>query len=46
MNHIMVDIETLDTVQSAVVLSISAVVFDPHSKALGETCIFRRSSHA
>lgn len=37
MNHIMVDIETLDTQQSAVVLSIGAVVFDPHSKALGET---------
>ena len=36
MNHIMVDIETLDTVQSAVVLSIGAVAFDPHSKELGE----------
>ena len=36
MNHIMLDIETLDTAQSAVVLSIGAVVFDPHSKELGE----------
>ena len=36
MNHIMMDIETLDTKQSAVVLSIGAVVFDPHSKELGE----------
>ena len=36
MNHIMVDIETLDTVQSAVVLSIGAVAFDPHTKELGE----------
>ena len=32
----MVDIETLDTVQSAVVLSIGAVVFDPYSNSLGE----------
>lgn len=32
----MVDIETLDTVQSAVVLSIGAVVFDPESNELGE----------
>ena len=37
MSHIMLDIETLDTTQSAVVLSIGAVVFDPHSKTLGET---------
>ena len=37
MKDIMLDIETLDTAQSAVVLSIGAVVFDPHSKALGET---------
>ena len=36
MSHIMLDIETLDTTQSAVVLSIGAVVFDPHSKELGE----------
>lgn len=36
MDHIMVDIETLDTVQSAVVLSIGAVAFDPHTKELGE----------
>ena len=36
MNHIMLDIETLDTAQSAVVLSIGAVVFDPFSKQLGE----------
>lgn len=37
MNHIMVDIETLDTQQSAVVLSIGAVAFDPVTKTLGET---------
>lgn len=36
MSHIMLDIETLDTTQSAVVLSIGAVVFDPFSKQLGE----------
>ena len=36
MKDIMLDIETLDTAQSAVVLSIGAVVFDPHSKDLGE----------
>ena len=36
MSHIMLDIETLDSTQSAVVLSIGAVVFDPHSKELGE----------
>ena len=36
MSHIMLDIETLDTTQSAVVLSIGAVVFDPHSNKLGE----------
>ena len=36
MNDIMLDIETLDTAQTAVVLSIGAVVFDPHSKELGE----------
>jgi exodeoxyribonuclease VIII len=37
MDNIMVDIETLDTVHSAVVLSIGAVAFDPCSKELGET---------
>ena len=36
MKDIMLDIETLDTAQSAVVMSIGAVVFDPHSKELGE----------
>lgn len=36
MDDIMVDIETLDTTQSAVVLSIGAVAFDPHTKELGE----------
>ena len=36
MKDIMLDIETLDTARSAVVLSIGAVVFDPHSKELGE----------
>ena len=36
MEDIMVDIETLDTSQSAVVLSIGAVAFDPNSKVLGE----------
>jgi hypothetical protein len=34
--HIMVDIETLDTEQSAVVLSIGAVAFDPVTGLLGE----------
>jgi len=36
MDDIMVDIETLDTTQSAVVLSIGAVAFDPLTKELGE----------
>lgn len=36
MKDVMVDIETLDTSQSAVVLSIGAIAFDPHSKELGE----------
>lgn len=36
MKDIMVDIETLDTVQSAVVVSIGAIAFDPHSRELGE----------
>jgi len=36
MNHIMLDLETLDTSPSAVVLSIGAVVFDPYSKLLGD----------
>lgn len=37
MNHIMLDLETLDTKTSAVVLSIGAVAFDPYSKDLGTT---------
>ena len=36
MNHIMLDIETLDTTSNAMVLSIGAVAFDPFSKELGE----------
>lgn len=36
MKHIMLDLETLDTVSSAVVLSIGAVVFDPETDALGD----------
>lgn len=36
MNHIMVDLETLDTAQSAVILSIGLVAFDPMSKNMGE----------
>lgn len=35
MNHIMLDLETLDTASSAVVISIGAVSFDPYSNALG-----------
>lgn len=31
MKHIMIDIETLDSTPTAVILSIAAVVFDPHS---------------
>lgn len=33
MNHIMLDIETLDTKQSAVILSIGAIIFDPYNEA-------------
>ena len=36
MNHIMLDLETLDTATSAAVLSIGAVAFDPHTNALGD----------
>lgn len=36
MHHIMVDLETLDTAQSAVVLSIGLVAFDPMSREIGE----------
>lgn len=36
MPHIMLDIETLDTTTTAVVLSIGAVVFDPFSRTTGE----------
>ncbi len=35
--HVMVDIETLDTKPTALVLSIGAVAFDPFTKELGET---------
>lgn len=34
--HIMVDLETLDTRQSAVVTAIGAVAFDPYSDGVGE----------
>lgn len=36
MNHIMLDLETLDSSPSAVVISIGAVAFDPHTNALGD----------
>lgn len=36
MNHIMLDLETLDTASSAVVISIGAVAFDPYTNALGD----------
>lgn len=36
LGHIMLDLETLDTEKSAVVLSIGAVAFDPHTNATGE----------
>ncbi len=38
MKHIMLDLETLDTATSAVVISIGAVAFDPETNALGDTC--------
>lgn len=34
--HVMLDLETLDTCSSAVVLSIGAVAFDPFSRVIGE----------
>lgn len=37
MNHIMLDLETLDTGSDAVVIGIGAVVFDPESQQLGDT---------
>jgi len=36
MNHIMLDLETLDTTSSAVVVSIGAVAFDPETDVLGD----------
>lgn len=36
MKHIMLDLETLDTTSSAVVISIGAVAFDPRTNALGD----------
>lgn len=36
MKHIMLDLETLDTASSAVVISIGAVAFDPETNALGD----------
>lgn len=36
MNHIMLDLETLDTTPTAVVVSIGAVAFDPESGMLGD----------
>src|SRR5690606_12661716 len=36
MNHIMLDLETLDTASSAVVVSIGAVAFDPYTNAIGD----------
>ena len=36
MKHIMLDLETLDTASSAVVISIGAVAFDPETSALGD----------
>ncbi len=36
MKHIMLDLETLDTTSSAVVISIGAVAFDPETDALGD----------
>lgn len=37
MNHVMVDLETLDTETTAHVLSIGAATFDPEGGALGDT---------
>jgi hypothetical protein len=36
MKHIMLDLETMDTSSTAVVLSIGAVAFDPNSNTLGD----------
>lgn len=36
-NNIMLDLETLDTISSAIVVSIGAVAFDPYSDAIGPT---------
>lgn len=36
MQHIMLDLETLDTRPSAVIVSIGAVAFDPHTRELGD----------
>ena len=36
MNHIMLDLKTLDTASSAVVISIGAVAFDPYTNAIGD----------
>lgn len=41
MNHMMVDLETLDTRPSTVILSIGAVIFDEHG-ILSDTKFYRR----
>lgn len=44
--HIMLDLETLDTAPTAVVLSIGAVAFDPYSNEIGETFYVESDSAA
>lgn len=42
--HLMIDIETLDTIVSAAVLAIGAVVFDPRGEGFDEDLTFKVTS--
>jgi hypothetical protein len=37
MHHVMLDLETMDTTPSAVVVAVGAVFFDPYSSRIGDT---------
>ena len=45
MQHLMLDLETLDVKPSAVVLSIGAVVFDPYSPTTGPSFYVELTNH-
>lgn len=36
-NHVMIDLETMDKIPSASIVSIGAVIFDPRTNKVGKT---------